>query len=103
MRRGTVPLKKGRKCVGEIGEFPLIDRIRKILPAAENKDLLVDIGDDTAAIRVDARRAILLTCDIQVEGRHFRFDHITPYQLGRRSMATGPKSWGGTWPRPRIA
>jgi thiamine-monophosphate kinase len=103
MRRGTVPLKKGRKCVGEIGEFPLIDRIRKILPAAENKDLLVDIGDDTAAIRVDARRAILLTCDIQVEGRHFRFDHITPYQLGRRSMAVNVSDIAAMGGKPTYA
>jgi thiamine-monophosphate kinase len=73
--------------VGETGEFPLIDRIKKLLPAPGKKDLLVDIGDDTAVIRMDERRALLLTCDIQVEGRHFRFEHITPYQLGRRAMA----------------
>jgi len=73
--------------VGETGEFTLIDRIKKILPAAGNKDLPVDIGDDAAVIRMDKRRALLLTCDIQVEGRHFRFEHITPYQLGRRAMA----------------
>jgi thiamine-monophosphate kinase len=73
--------------VGETGEFTLIDRIGKIFPAAEDKALLVDIGDDTAVIRLDKRRALLLTCDIQVEGRHFRFEHITPYQLGRRAMA----------------
>ena len=63
-----------RKSVGEIGEFHLIDRIRKILPASRNRDLLVDIGDDTAVVRLDGRRALLLTCDIQVEARHFRFD-----------------------------
>ncbi len=80
-------MNRGRKRVGEIGEFPLIERIRNILPAAGRRDLLIDIGDDTAAIRIDDRRALLLTCDIQVEGRHFRFDHITPYQLGRRAMA----------------
>ena len=84
MRR---PPPRGRKHVGETGEFTLIDRIKKILPAAGKKDLLVDIGDDTAVIRMDKRRALLLTCDIQVEGRHFRFEHITPYQLGRRAMA----------------
>jgi thiamine-monophosphate kinase len=96
-------LKKGRKCVGEIGEFPLIERIRKILPSAENRDLLVDVGDDTAAIRLDARRAMLLTCDIQVEGRHFRFDHITPYQLGRRSMAVNLSDIAAMGGKPTYA
>ncbi|MBK5095024.1 MAG: hypothetical protein JJE32_05020, partial [Deltaproteobacteria bacterium] len=79
LRRRVGPLKKNRKSVGAIGEFSLIERIRNILPAGGSKDLLVDIGDDTAVIRIGKRRAMLLTCDIQVEGRHFRFDHITPY------------------------
>lgn len=49
--------------------------------------LLVGIGDDTAVICIDEQRAMLFTCDFQLEGHHFRFDHITPDQLGRRSMA----------------
>lgn len=88
-----------RRNVGEVGEFPLIDRIRKILPVSRNRDLLVDIGDDTAVVRLDARRALLLTCDIQVEGRHFRLDRSTPYRVGRRAMAVNLSdiaSMGGT-------
>jgi len=96
-------LTRGRKCVGEIGEFTLIERIRKILPAAGDKDLLVDIGDDTAVIRIDDRRAMLLTCDIQVEGIHFRFEHITPYQLGRRSMAVNLSDIGAMGGKPTYA
>ncbi len=80
-------MEVGRATVAEIGEFPLIDRIRKILPPAGSGEVLVDMGDDTAVIRLDERRALLLTCDIQVEGRHFRLDRITPYQLGLRAMA----------------
>lgn len=96
-------MTRGRKCVGEVGEFPLIDRIGKILPAALDKDLLVGIGDDTAVIRIDRRRALLVTCDIQVEGRHFRFDHITPYQLGRRSMAVNLSDIGSMGGKPTYA
>lgn len=96
-------MKRVRKCVGEVGEFPLIDRIRRILPAAGKKDLLVDIGDDTAVIRIDRQRALLVTCDIQVEDRHFRFDHITPYQLGRRSMAVNVSDVGAMGGRPTYA
>jgi thiamine-monophosphate kinase len=100
MRR-TPP--KGRKRVGEMGEFTLIDRIRDILPAAGKKDLLVDIGDDAAVIRIDERRALLLTCDIQVEGRHFRFERITPYQLGRRAMAVNLSDIAAMGGRPTYA
>lgn len=96
-------MKTDRKSVGAIGEFPLIERIRNILPAAGNVDLLVDIGDDTAVIRIGKRRAMLLTCDIQVEGRHFRFDHITPYQLGRRSMAVNLSDIGAMGGKPTYA
>ncbi len=80
-------MKTKTKKVGDIGEFNLIDRISRILPRVESKDLLLGIGDDAAAIRMDNHRALLITCDIQVENRHFRLDHISPYQLGYRAMA----------------
>jgi thiamine-monophosphate kinase len=89
--------------VGEIGEFPLIDRIRNILPVSRNKDLLVDIGDDTAVVRMDDRRALLLTCDIQVEGRHFRFDRTTPYRVGRRAMAVNLSDIASMGGKPTYA
>jgi thiamine-monophosphate kinase len=96
-------LKKPRKPVGEIGEFTLIDRIRKILPLSGNKDLILDIGDDTAVVRMDNRRALLLTCDIQVENRHFRFDRTTPYRLGRRAMAVNLSDIASMGGRPTYA
>jgi thiamine-monophosphate kinase len=89
--------------VGEIGEFSLIDRIGKILPATGARDLLIGIGDDTAVIRMDKRRALLVTCDIQVEGRHFRFDRITPYQLGRRAMAVNISDIASMGGKPTFA
>ena len=46
---------------------------------------------------------MLLTCDIQVEGRHFRFEHITPYQLGRRSMAVNLSDIGAMGGKPTYA
>ena len=91
------------KTVGEIGEFNLIDRIRKILPVSGNKDLIVDIGDDTAAIRIDRNRALLLTCDIQVEGRHFLIDRTTPYRVGRRSMAVNLSDIASMGGKPTYA
>ena len=94
---------KLRKNVGEIGEFSLIDRIRKILPVSRNKDLLVDIGDDTAVVRLDERRALLLTCDIQVEGRHFRLDRTTPYRVGRRAMAVNLSDIASMGGKPTYA
>ena len=96
-------MRNSGKTVGEIGEFRLIDRIRKILPVSGNKELIVDIGDDTAAIRLDRKRALLLTCDIQVEGRHFLFDRTTPYRVGRRSMAVNLSDIASMGGRPTYA
>ncbi len=96
-------MRRTGKTVGETGEFNLIDRIRKILPVSGNRDLLVDIGDDTAVVRIDRKRALLLTCDIQVEGRHFLFDRTTPYRVGRRSMAVNLSDIASMGGRPTYA
>ena len=80
-------MKNHFKSVDEIGEFGLIDRIQQILPQVEHPDVQLGIGDDTAVIRIDEQRSMLITCDIQVENQHFRMLHISPRQLGRRAMA----------------
>lgn len=51
------------KKVSDIGEFGLIEQIKK---AIDNKIL----GSDTAPIKID-RGTYLVTCDIVLEGRHF--------------------------------
>ena len=73
--------------LAEYGEFSLINRIGKLLPKIKDPNLLLDIGDDTAVIKIDEQRALLLTCDIQIEDQHFRLDYMTSYQVGRRAMA----------------
>ena len=73
--------------ISEIGEFELIDRLKNILPGIDNSDVLVGIGDDTAVIKVNEEESWLVTCDIQIEDRHFRQKHTTFYQLGKRAMA----------------
>jgi thiamine-monophosphate kinase len=72
--------------IAEIGEFGLIERLKLRLPPGHAATAL-GAGDDTAAIRLEAGRVLLATCDVQVEGRHFRRDQIRPEQLGRRSLA----------------
>lgn len=75
------------KSIRDIGEFGLIDRIQKLLPAYGSPEIIIGMGDDTAVVRLDDKRSLLATCDILVEGTHFRFDYITPYQLGRRAVS----------------
>lgn len=96
-------LEGNHKSVADIGEFGLIDRIQKILPEAKHEDVLIGIGDDTAVIKIDAHRAWLVTCDIQVEDQHFRLQHISPYQLGRRAMAVNLSDIAAMGGKPTFA
>lgn len=75
------------KTIDQIGEFGLIEHIQKILPQFYPQEIILGIGDDTAIIKIENNRSLLATCDIQIEDTHFRLKNITPYQLGRRSMA----------------
>lgn len=89
--------------ITEIGEFSLIERLRKILPKADDPELLVGIGDDAALIKVNDQRAILLTCDIQIEGQHFQREYMSPYQIGARAMAVNLSDIAAMGGTPRYA
>ena len=89
--------------VARIGEFALIDRLRRICGQAVEEDILLGIGDDTAVLRVSPSRALLATCDIQVEDVHFRLDHISPATLGRRAMAVNLSDIASMGGVPRYA
>lgn len=89
--------------VADIGEWNLIHRIQTMLPPIERHDVLVGIGDDTAVLRLDDQRALLMTCDIQVENQHFRRQQISPYQLGRRAMAVNLSDIAAMGGQPTFA
>jgi len=86
----------------DIGEFGLIDRIARRLPAP-GEGVVVGIGDDTAALRLSGNRLLLATCDIQLEGHHFLRDKITPQQLGRKALAINLSDIASMGGRPRYA
>src|SRR5579871_5707370 len=69
---------------GRTGEFDLIERLRRLVPTA-GRGVRTGIGDDTAVVSLP-RRA-LVTCDVQVEGVHFRFGMSAPRDVGWRALA----------------
>jgi thiamine-monophosphate kinase len=70
--------------VGELGEFGLIARITARFPVGGAT--LVGPGDDAAVVRAGDGR-VVATTDLLVDGRHFRRDWSTPYDVGRKAAA----------------
>ncbi len=86
----------------DVGEFGLIERIKKLVPPPES-GVVLGIGDDTAVVDLGDGRLLLLTCDVQIEDRHFRRQWITPRQLGRRAAAINLSDIAAMGGRPTFA
>lgn len=70
------------KKIEDIGEFGLIDIIRKY---ADNTGDIYGIGDDCAIIPFEEKE-LLVTTDALVKNVHF-YENNDPYKLGRKSLA----------------
>jgi thiamine-monophosphate kinase len=87
--------------ISAIGEFALIERIRRILPKPH--DALLGIGDDCAALRPTAGRDLLLTTDLLVDEVDFTRQTITPFRLGRKAMGVNLSDIAAMGGLPRAA
>ncbi|MFI9465052.1 thiamine-phosphate kinase [Streptomyces xiamenensis] len=70
--------------VGELGEFGLIRELTSRI--GDTPAVRLGPGDDAAVIATPDRRVVAST-DILLEGRHFRRDWSTAYDVGRKAAA----------------
>ncbi len=68
----------------EVGEFGLIERIRRATP--KGRGVRIGIGDDAAWVEC-RNHSILVTSDLLIEGIHFNLKWTSPYGLGYKTLA----------------
>jgi len=103
--------------VGEVGEFALIERLERWVTAATATAaagpsaagaapvarVTLAMGDDAALLDPPADSEIVLTCDVQAEGRHFHPAWLTPHELGRRAIEINLSDLAAMGARPAAA
>ncbi|MDQ7056331.1 MAG: thiamine-phosphate kinase [Persephonella sp.] len=71
--------------IEDLGEFGLIKRLTKILKIKDSS-VVVGFGDDCSCVNISGQ-LVLFTSDIQIEGRHFVKNLISPQDLGWRVVS----------------
>src|ERR1700754_3455846 len=72
------------KSLAGLGEFAVIDRL--VAGRSQPRVVAVGPGDDAAVVVAGDGKTVVST-DMLVEGRHFRLDWSSPYDVGRKAIA----------------
>lgn len=87
--------------LGDLGEFGLIDRIeRAARRVSKPRSVVIGIGDDAAVLRPRAGEDVVVSTDALVESVHFRFEHQSCRNIGRRALVANLSDLAAMGARP---
>lgn len=84
-------------------EFDFIDRIKAQAHQLSDPGVILGIGDDAAAIRLNTDRECIVAADMLMEGVHFDFASATAAQVGRKGLAVNLSDLAAMAAVPRYA
>ena len=84
-----------------LSEFSYINWLRKRIPS--HSSVLIGPGDDTAAMRVDGSRPLLITTDMLMEGSCFLLRDAGAHAVGRKALAVNLSDIAAMAGRPTAA
>jgi thiamine-monophosphate kinase len=87
----------------EIGEFGLIDWIRRQQSKRPNQGTVLGIGDDCAILKVAAESQLLVTTDMLMDGRHFVLAKDGAEAVGYKAMGVNLSDVAAMAGVPRAA
>lgn len=86
----------------EVGEFGLIERVKKKVPPYPT-NVIKGIGDDGAISSLSAGLSLVSTVDLLVEGIHFDLSFTSAFLLGRKVLAVNLSDLAAMGAKPLFA
>lgn len=87
--------------IKDIGEIDLIKRLAGNFRL--DRSVIKGSGDDTAVLKWTKNEYLLFTCDMVIEGVHFKLNEATPFQIGWKALGRNISDIAAMGGVPRYA